>query len=201
MSVEANGAARVRSNATKDSQLKEAADIFLARRAATDFDAFAELYRRHLCTIYRYVRAQVESDSTAEDLTAQVFFKALSGAGAFRAECSYRTWLFRIGHNVVSTWRTRRQKGAVVVETVPENIDPSPCPATQAITNEARALVWNAVAGLPAVQREVVSLRYLEELSIEEISEIQGRSRGAVRILLHRARQKLRHTLEDSELP
>ncbi|MFN2593948.1 MAG: RNA polymerase sigma factor, partial [Actinomycetota bacterium] len=148
----------------------------------------------------RYVRSQVDSDNTAEDLTAQVFFKALAGAGSFRGESSYKTWLFRIGHNVLSTWRTRRAKGALVVEDLPENADPTPCPATQAITNEARSQVWKAVAGLPPVQREVVSLRYLDELSIEEIAQVQGRSRGAIRILLHRARLRLRHTLEDHEL-
>ncbi len=190
----------MRLDALDENVLVEERDDVLAARAPHDFDAFAELYRRHLDRIYRFVRSQVPDDSTAEDLTAQVFFKALSSAGSFRGEAAYRSWLYRIAHNVVATWGRQRARSPLVVEDLPESEDLTPSPATQAIAGEQRAMVRAKVAELPPAQREVVALRYLEEFSIEEVADVTDRSKGAVRILLHRARLRLRRSLEGKEL-
>jgi RNA polymerase sigma-70 factor, ECF subfamily len=177
----------------------ETDDGTLAHLAASDFDAFAELYRRYLCPVYRIVRAQVPDDATAEDLTAHVFFKALSSAGSYRGEGSYSAWIFRIAHNSLATWRRTAGRSAEVVEEVPESIDPTPSPASQVIVGEERHLIWQTVSELPPAQREVVALRYIEDFSIEEVAEITRRSRGAVRILLHRARTRLRKALDGKD--
>ena len=175
-------------------------DRSLARQAPENFEAFAELYRRYLCPVYRFVRSQVADDATAEDLTAHVFFKALSSASSYRGDGSYSSWIFRIAHNTLVTWRERSSRAAVVTEEIPDEIDPTPSPASQVIVGEARGLVWDTVAQLPPAQREVVALRYLEDFSIEEVADITRRSRGAVRILLHRARARLRKALGDEDL-
>lgn len=177
----------------------ERGDRELAARAAHDFDAFAELYRRHLCSIYRFVRSQAPDDATAEDLTAQVFFKALSSAGTYRGSGSYRAWLFRIAHNSIATWGKHKTRSVIVLSEVPDSTDPAPSPASQAIATEERSFVRQKVAELPPAQREVVALRYLEDFSIEEVAAITRRKQGAVRILLHRARIGLRKTLEGKE--
>ena len=190
----------MRLDALDENVLVEERDDVLAARASQDFDAFAELYRRHLDRIYRFVRSQVPDNSTAEDLTAQVFFKALSSAGSFRGEAAYRSWLYRIAHNVIATWGRQRARSPLVVEDLPESEDPSASPVTQAIAGEQREMVRSKVAELPPAQREVVALRYLEEFSIEEVADVTDRSRGAVRILLHRARLRLRRSLEGKEL-
>jgi len=176
--------------------LADATDEELAALVTEDFDAFAELYGRYLCPVYRFVRSQTPEDSTAEDLTAHVFFKAISSAGTFRGDGTYRSWIFRIAHNEIHSWRNGRARSVVALEELPESVDPTPSPIAQAITQEDRGMVWRKVAELPPAQREVVALRYLQDLDIEEISAITGRSRGAVRILLHRARLKLRHSME-----
>ncbi|CAN5641599.1 N/A [soil metagenome] len=178
----------------------EADDRALAVQAPDDFEAFAELYRRYLCPVYRFVRSQVSDDATAEDLTAHVFFKALSSAGTYRGEGSYSSWVFRIAHNTLSTWRQRVGRSVLVDEEVLDEVDPTPSPVSQIIVAEARDLVWDTVAELPPAQREVVALRYIQEFSIEEVSEITSRSRGAVRILLHRARARLRKALEGKDI-
>ncbi|HYY44041.1 MAG TPA: RNA polymerase sigma factor [Actinomycetota bacterium] len=186
-------------DALDTSTIQTLEDHMLAEQAGEDFAAFAELYRRYLCRIYRFVRAQTSDDATAEDLTAQVFFKALSSAGTFRGEGSYRSWLFSIARNTLATWRTADGR-QVAVEAVPDQHDPSPTPAVVAIAQEERGLVWRAVATLPPAQREVIALRYIDDLSTEEIARITNRTRGAVRILLHRARNKLRHLFEGKDL-
>ncbi|MGH2757877.1 MAG: RNA polymerase sigma factor [Actinomycetota bacterium] len=182
-------------SAIHEASLSELADEALAARAGRDFEAFAELYNRYLCRIYRFVRSQAPDDSTAEDLTAQTFFKALSNARSFRGNGSYKSWIFKIARNTVVTWRARRAKAPLVVEEMPEPVDPAPTPAAAVLTGEEGRLIRHLVSGLPPAQREVLSLRYLEDLSTEEVASITGRSRGAIRILLHRARASLRSEL------
>lgn len=190
----------MRSTAADEHVLPSLEDEDLALRAHKDFEAFAELYRRHLCPVYRFVRSQVPGDAAAEDVTAQVFFKALSSAASFRAEGSYQSWLYRIAHNSISSWRSARDKGFIVLDEVPESIDPEPSPVVVAIAQEQSSMVRATVEQLPPAQREVVALRYLEDFSIEEIAGITRRTRGAVRILLHRARSRLRKDLEGKDL-
>ena len=190
----------MKSSAADEHVLPSLEDEELAVRAHRNFEAFAELYRRHLCPVYRFVRSQVPGDAAAEDVTAQIFFKALSSAASYRAEGTYQAWLYRIAHNSISSWRSAREKGYIVLDEVPESVDPEPSPVVVAIAEEASTLVRQTVEQLPPAQREVVALRYLEDFSIEEIAGITRRTRGAVRILLHRARSRLRKDLEGKEL-
>lgn len=173
-------------------------DESLAVRASADFEAFTELYRRHSCPIFRFIRAQTPNDEVAEDLTAQVFFKALCAADTWRGDGPYKAWLFRIARNSISTWRRDKQVTAVVTARIPDKPDPSPSPASHVLVGEARDLVWKRVAELPPAQREAVDLRYLKDLSIDEVARITRRTKGAVRILLHRARGRLRTSMEDA---
>ncbi|CAN5662414.1 N/A [soil metagenome] len=171
-------------------------DTALAHRADADFDAFAELYRRYLVSVFRFVRSQTRDDATAEDLTAQVFFRALSSAGTYKGEGSYRAWLFRIAHNTLKSHRSTEGRSALTVPDLPEREDPEPSPPAQAMAGEARDFVRHLVAQLPPAQREVVALHYLGDFTIEEVAAATDRSRGAVRILLHRARARLRRALQ-----
>lgn len=180
--------------------MSHAPDEELGFLAAHDFDAFAELYRRHLCRIYRFVRSKTPDESIAEDLTAQIFFRALSSANTFRARGSYQAWLFQIAHNVLSSWRGRSDRVAVGLDNVPDTADLSPGPSSTAIHKEAGRTVWRAVATLPPAQQEVIKLRYLHDLSTDEIGRATKRTQGAVRVLLHRARARLRHLVEGRDL-
>lgn len=176
-------------------------DEELAARAARDFAAFAELYQRYLEPVYRYVRAQTRDRATAEDLTAQVFFKALSAAHTFKGDGTYRAWIFSIARNTVASWRAGRKKKLVPIESVADQPDPAPSAQSLAIASEDRTLLWTAVARLPEAQREVVRLRYRRDLTIDEIARLTRRSSGAVRVLLHRARARLQHLLKSKDLP
>lgn len=175
-------------------------DEELAARAARDFGAFAQLYERYLEPVYRYVRSQTRDRAVAEDLTAHVFFKALSAAGTFKGDGSYRSWIFTIARNVVASWRAERKKMLVPIDEITHHPDPAPSAPSLAIASEDRALLWQAVSRLPDAQREVVRLRYRRELTIEEIARITRRSSGAVRVLLHRARARLQHLLKGKDL-
>jgi RNA polymerase sigma-70 factor, ECF subfamily len=172
-----------------------ATDDVLAQRAGHDLDAFGELYRRHVCDIFRFVKKRTKDEKVAEDLTAQVFFRALRSAGTFNGSGSYRSWIFRIARNCLATWHRTKHRD-VVVRDLPEPVDPAPSPASNLIYEESRDVLWNAVAGLPTPQREAVVLRYVDECTIDEIADQTDRTPGAVRVLLHRARKRLRHVFE-----
>ena len=172
-----------------------ASDDDLARRANVDLDAFGELYRRHVCEVFRFINSKTRNEKTAEDLTAQVFFKALRSAETFNGTGTYQSWIFRIARNCLASWHRSKPRDLALHE-LPDPVDPGPTPAGAALDNEARGAVWSAVAGLPVKQREAVVLRYVQDCSIDEIADRTDRSPGAVRVLLHRARQRLRREYE-----
>ena len=181
--------------AIDEKKLASAPDEQLAARASEDYAAATELYSRYLCSIYRFIRSQTPNDQVAEDLTAHVFFMAFSRAQTFRSEGAYRAWLYRIARNCLSSWR-RDSGRCVAVEELPEEADEQPSPAARVISLEERSFIWDTVAKLPPAQREVVTLHYLQDLSIGEVAKITRRTTGAIRVLLHRARTKLRGLIE-----
>lgn len=183
--------------AVSKDELTALEDEVLAERADRDFNAFTVLYKRYLCRIYGFVKSHIADESVAEDLTAQTFFKALSRAHSFKGHGRYESWLFSIARNHISSYRKRRRRGPLSFGNVPDAADPAPSPAAEAVNREIQAEIRALIDRLPRAQREVVSLRYLEDLSIEEIAEVTGRSRGGIRILLHRARNSLRSSLDD----
>jgi RNA polymerase sigma-70 factor (ECF subfamily) len=182
--------------ASDEDELCHLSDEHLARRADSDLGAFSELYSRYLCRVYGFIRSQTPDAASAEDLTAQTFFRALSGARSFSGEGSYRAWLFRIAHNTLASWRVKHSREPFAVGELPDRTDPSPSPASVVLAGEERHVLWRLVASLAPAQREVLALRYLEDLSTAEIAQATCRSRGAVRILLHRAHNALRGALE-----
>ncbi len=169
-------------------------DEALARRASSEAEAYAELYERYLEPVHRYMRAHIPDHATAEDLTAQVFLKTLVSASTYRGEGSYRSWVFQIARNTITTWQMNKAKAAVPVE---EIADPTPLPVAPDISDvdEETDLVRATVAQLPQAQQEVIKLRYWKDLSIDEIARRTSRSSVAVRQLLHRARRRLRKNL------
>lgn len=169
-------------------------DEVLAKQAGAEAAAFAELYDRYLAPVYRYVRSQVPDHATAEDLTAQIFLKSFVASSTFRAEGSYRSWIFQIARNTLSTWRTTTGRSELPVEQIPEDITDETADLILARDGDGDALK-ETMAHLPDAQQEVLHLRYWKDLSIDEIATSTRRSSGAVRQLLHRARRRLRKML------
>ncbi|MGH2730164.1 MAG: RNA polymerase sigma factor [Actinomycetota bacterium] len=175
-------------------------DEELAEYAASEAAAFEELYDRYVQPVHRYIRAQVPDDATAEDLTAQVFFKAFVAASSYRGDGSYKSWIFQIARNTTSTWKSERARLEIPVERLPVEPQVEDVPVSATLVGEERDLVLATVAELPAAQQEVVRLRYYKDLTVEEIARITRRSTGAVRQLLHRARNRLRGRLSGKDL-
>lgn len=175
-------------------------DEALAEESSSDLTAFAEIYRRYRSPIYRYLGSRTSDTATAEDLAAQVFFKALKAADTYRGQGTYRSWLFQIARNTLTNWRAEKARLQVPVADVPEESDDEDSPTVITLAQEEGDLLWDAVDELSDAQREVVRLRYWKELPIDEIARRTGRSPGAIRVLLHRSIRALRQRLNSKDV-
>lgn len=160
--------------------------------AGGDMAAFELLYRRHKDPLYRYFLRHVDP-SDAGELFQDVWKNIVQARAQYREDAPFAAWLFRIAHNrLMDHYRQRR-----ATDEVPEDL-PAPAelqPQVQAERADTVRSLRQALAALPAEQREIIVLREERELSLEQIAEIQGVGRETVKSRLRYALAKLRETL------
>ena len=166
--------------------------------AQQDPAKFGDVYERHFERVYAFVIGRVRDRAAAEDITAEVFHRALAALPKFqfRGESKgpgFAAWLLRIAANAVID-RTRRAGREVSIDD--GGTEPSVLPDQPSDRREA---VFRLVNDLPADQRRVVVERFVEERSIKEIAGRLNRTEGAVKQLQFRALQTLRARIEDGD--
>ena len=175
-----------------------------------DFDALVLAEQRH---IYRVLLAMLRDPDTADSLTQECFLKAYEQRKRFRGECSVRTWLMRIAVNLARDhvksrrwqfWRTLFRESAGSEEQGDpvdplEPADPHASPERSLLARERLAHVSAAVDNLPNQQRAVFVLRFLEEMSIEEIAQATSLRPGTVKAHLFRAVGAVRGRVKERE--
>jgi RNA polymerase sigma-70 factor (ECF subfamily) len=168
----------------------------LVRRAQkNDAGAFTEIYEAYFDKIYRYVTLKIGDRTEAEDMTQQVFLKALESISSFKWQgAPFSAWLYRIAHNQIVDYFRRQNKrpdtlrdDAVVVS------ESNPQKTTEQRINMEQVMA--ATQQLTEAQREVISLRFTSEMSTAEVAKIMGKSQGAVKALQHSAIVALRKNL------
>ncbi|HEY8179796.1 MAG TPA: RNA polymerase sigma factor [Candidatus Limnocylindria bacterium] len=183
---------------TPRSEQKGDPDLPAVLAAQADQAAFATLYRRYLERVYGYAFYQLGDHHDAEDVTERIFLAALRALPDFHDRGStFRAWLFRIAHNtIVNAHRSRASRRT---EPIPDNFQraaPDADPAGQvALADELRD-IRRVVAQMPDDRRQVILLRFVDDLSTAEIAEVLDRSPGAVRVLLHRSLRDLAARLD-----
>ena len=173
-------------------------DAELALLAQVDAEAFGVLYERYRRRIYRMVHRRLNHREAAEDVTAEVFIKALRSIDAYQpATAPFGGWLARIASNAVIDYlRARRLStglGAVL-----ERADPTVRVEDEALARVEAARVWSAVDELSGAQRTAVTLRLATDLPIAGIAGRMDRSEGAVKQLLNRGMAAVRAQLQDA---
>ncbi|HVM55646.1 MAG TPA: sigma-70 family RNA polymerase sigma factor [Acidimicrobiales bacterium] len=156
------------------------------------------LYRDHATAVWRYARARVPTDADAEDVTSDVFTRALRTVEGYDpASGMPRAWLVGIArHAVADFWRRRRPEDPTA--SVPDRAGISSDDPVEAVERAATTEdVHRLLDGLREREREVVALRFGAELSSAEIGDALGISPTAARMLLHRAVTKLRGVMTD----
>lgn len=171
----------------------EADERSLIEAAQKDPSRFAELYEAHFERVYAYVVRRVRDRHAAEDLTSEVFHQALANLGRFEWRgVPFVAWLLRIARNEIVD-RGRRGAREVLVADPDERADEAGHPDV-----EQHARLFRLVRALPADQRRVIELRFVEQKSIREVAEEMGRSEGAVKQLQFRGIEALRARMVES---
>jgi len=171
---------------------EDAEERQLVEAAQADPAKFGKLYDAHFERIYGFIVRRVRERDKAEDLTSEVFHKALANLKSYEWRGTpFVAWLFRIAANAVSDQMKRAAREPMHVE---DSAEPSGEPEQEAV--EYQAQLFRLVEKLPAEQRRVVFGRFVEQRSIREIAHQLGKSEGAVKQLQFRALEKLRSQME-----
>ena len=161
-------------------------------------EEFDDLVREHQQRIFRVVMALIRDSELASNLTQDCFVRAYEKRASFRGDASVSTWLIRIAVNLVrdhvrnrrqSFWKKLFQRSADedVASTIEEVRDGRSTIEHQLVAREELAAVWLAVSKLTHQQREVFTLRFSEEMSLEEIAAVLDVKLGTVKTHLSRA--------------
>ena len=195
----------------------------LAALRAGDERAFARLVDLHHAALVRVARQYVPTQEIAEDVAQEAWLGLLRGLDSFEGRSSLRTYLFRIVMNLARTRGVREARSAPVLVARARRrgravggsraLRPGPQPGAGhwaspirpwsgsaeqiALSAEAVEKVYEAIAELPEAQRRVVTLRDVEGFGADEVCDLLGLSEGNQRVLLHRARTKLRQALAE----
>jgi len=164
----------------------------LVEAAQNDPARFDALYELHFDRVYGFVAGRVHDRVTAEDVTSEVFYKALANLKTYEWRgVPFAAWLLRIAANAVID----RSKRASREHSMPNDLaDPGVHLDIRAI--EHRARLFRLVSQLPEIQQRVVHERFVDQRSIREIAERLGKSEGAIKQLQLRALERLRARME-----
>jgi RNA polymerase sigma-70 factor, ECF subfamily len=171
----------------------------LKRAQQGSADAFAQLYRANVQAIYRYIYHRVNDVHLAEDLTGDVFTRALKSMATYRDQGKpFVAWLYRIAHaRVVDYYRMsdrRPPESDVEAEPIAVSTD-----MDQALLRrQAAKVLREAISALTDEQQQVIILRFIEGQRIETVAEIMGKNANAIKALQHRALRSLAGRLERS---
>ena len=197
----------------------------VARLKRGDERAFAELISAYSPALLRVAQARVRTRAVAEEVVQETWLAVLHGLDRFEGRSSLKTWIFRILTNIAITRGTRESRSmpfsslAASESDEPDDaVDSSrflpadhdrwphhwalgptrwQTPEEGLLCGETRDCILRAVESLPPAQRTVITLRDIEGWPSEEVCEALGVSEGNQRVLLHRARSKVRSALEE----
>jgi RNA polymerase sigma-70 factor (ECF subfamily) len=198
-------------------------DVLVAALRARDEDAFAWLLDRYTGSLRRLARAHVASDAAADEVVSEAWLAVITGIGRFEQRSSLKTWIHRIVLNLARTKGTREHRSvpfsslASEADSSEAAVDPdrfrpagtpgagswaSPPvpwdeePETSLSAVETLDVVRRAIATLPPGQQMVITLRDLEGWRADDVCNALDLSETNQRVLLHRARTKVRTALE-----
>jgi RNA polymerase sigma-70 factor (ECF subfamily) len=163
-------------------------------RSASAHARFEAIYDEHVTAIHRFVYARVGNRPDAEDLTGQVFMRAVEQLDVDRPAAQISAWLYRVAQNAVADyWRAFYRLPQIGVEQVAgawEPVMPQPDPHADADADRAATAVRRLLKRLPDQYAKVLELRFLHRLSVAETASRLGISHGNAKVLQYRALRK-----------
>jgi len=171
----------------RNTEIAAEIDLLIEGAVGGDADAFGRLYDMYVDRVYRHVYYRVGNIKDTEDLTQQVFLRAWQAIGKYKKTSSpFLAWLMRISHNlVIDFYRSKKDK------------DSSPERVAEAEFDQQQ--LRRTILQLPGEQQKVILMSFIEGFTYDEIASSLGKSKGAIRVILHRALKKMRHMLEEEK--
>lgn len=169
----------------------------LVQAAQSDPAKFEALYELHFERVYYFLARRVQDRATAEDLTSEVFHKALANLSNYEWRgAPFSAWLFRIAANALADQYKRASREQLSSDNAqhPDEHPDLSSPDLEVV--EYHACLFRLVDHLPAVQRQVIRERFVEQRSIREIADRLKKTEGAIKQLQFRALQTLRAQME-----
>ena len=169
----------------------------IVRAQRKDKDAFGQIYNLFLKRIYRFVYFSVHNHEQAEDITQNTFLRAWRSLVSFStSRGSFQAFLFAIARNLVIDWYRKKKEISLEAITDPSYQEDTSEKITQ---DEEKQQLNRVLSKLKFLERQIVTLRYFEELSFFEIGKVVHLSEGAVRVRLHRILKQLKIYLKEQE--
>lgn len=191
---------RLESRLQKDSTKEYTEEDLIRAAQQGDRDSFALLYEIHADRVHQYLVRRLGEPADAEDLTAEVFLKAMNALPSFKITgAPIIAWLLRIAHNA-SVNHLKKRSRHNEVELFDMGISSGDDPADVAVRKTEFDEVTAAMSGLTTLQRQVLNLRFLRQQSTAETANQMSRSEKAVKFLQHSAIRALRRRLTNREV-
>ncbi|MFI8302780.1 ECF subfamily RNA polymerase sigma factor, BldN family [Streptomyces sp. NPDC085927] len=169
------------------------------RAQAGEAEAFGRLYDQYSDTVYRYIYYRVGNKATAEDLTSETFLRALRRIGTFTWQGrDFGAWLVTIARNLVADhFKSSRFRLEVTTGEMLDANEVARSPEDSVLEYLSNAALLDAVRRLNPQQRECVTLRFLQGLSVAETARVMGKNEGAIKTLQYRAVRTLARLLPE----
>ena len=178
--------------------------LLIQRAQKGDHDAFAALVDEHQSFVYNLALRVVKDENEALDLAQETFVRAWTALPNFKGQSQFRTWLYRIVTNLCynrlpNLRRSLNDLGDDLMENIPETDSTFDNPARKFEANETRSYLYKAIDNLDENYRLLLTLRYQNELSYEEIASTLNLPLGTVKTGIFRAKAQLRTALAHLE--
>jgi RNA polymerase sigma-70 factor (ECF subfamily) len=174
----------------------------VARAQSGDMDAFADIYRAHHLRVFRFVQHRIPNRATAEDIASETFVRALRGIGSVTWQGKdIGAWLMTLARNLIADhFKSARVRLSTPVEDMhtwdlPAVDDPEREVVSEMQRAAAERLITEAMANLTLAQKQVIELRFFQDLDTNEAARVAGMDLGTSKSLQYRALQSLRRQL------
>jgi RNA polymerase sigma-70 factor, ECF subfamily len=157
-----------------------------------DIDAMRVLYESSFDCLYRYIRFKVSNDADAEDIVAEAFTKAFESIRQFKSQSTFKTYVYTIAKNLLVDFYKKNSQTTILTEEFADSIQEE---ANSRVGSKVQKLldhVKSVMTKLNSKENEVVTLRFISGLNVDDVSKSLGLSESNVKVLTHRAIQKIK---------
>jgi len=165
-----------------------------------DSQAFSRIYDAYSGKLFRYIRLKISSRQHAEDILQEVFVKIWRGLPNYDQEKgTFNAWVYRVAANALNDFLRKIYRAPETLE-MSEEFESSKAPWQQDATDMGKVLdaelslkqLGSLMSGIPEVYQKVIEYRFIQDLTVEETAELLGKTNLAVRLIQHRAINKLK---------